>query len=148
MHKFIFEKFEKKHYSEYQSWFSDPDIKNALGYIDDEWLNYILNDQEGIELVAIKDSMILAVIGLHFPSPKDPTYTITNIAVKPQLKNKGFGSQILSALINEYPLKNNEYWVCHVDPQNKNAQRFFEKNAWEKSQEQDMIKYILKNSSS
>jgi len=80
---------------------------------------------------------------LNFPTEIEHSYTITNIAVKPNLKNNGIGSEVLAALLNKYQLRENEYWVSYVGMENKNGQRFFEKNGWTKITENDMIKYTI-----
>ncbi len=143
--KFEFRKFIRQYFNEYCNWFKDKELKNTLGYIDEEWLNFILKDEEGIELAVFQDNKLICVIGLNYPDEMNKSYTITNIAVKPNLKNKGIGSEILLELLKKYQLNEDEYWVSFVDLKNKNGQRFFEKNGWMKYIEKDMIKYILLN---
>lgn len=141
--EFIFREFVKDYFDEYESWFENEELKTALEGIDEEWLHYILNDDKGEELAVFKAEQLVAVIGVQYPDKLVPCYGISNIAIKPNLKNKGLGSKILSALLKRKYLKPNEYWVCFVDVKNKNGQRFFEKNNWKKIsvEEHDMIRY-------
>ena len=85
----------------------------------------------------------MGVIGITYPTDKEAYYVITNMAVKPSLKNKGLGSKIIKELINRTALKPKEYWVSFVDKENKNGRHFLEKNGWTKKSaiEDGMIRY-------
>ena len=45
MTSFVFQKFRKEDYNEYNQWFEDEALKKALTGIDEEWLSYILADE-------------------------------------------------------------------------------------------------------
>lgn len=141
--EFEFRKFSRAEYEEYDSWFENKDIQKSLGYIDEEWFEYINNNKKGIELAVFQDNILIAVIGLAYPNAEDSSYFITNMAVKPTLQNRGLGSQILKTLIDKTDLKPNEFWAVNVFKFNIKAQRFFEKNTWKKMGEieEDMIQY-------
>ena len=140
--EFEFRKFTRADYQAYKSWFNNNALKKTLGDIDEEWLDYIMKDEEGIELTVSKNGELVCVIGLIYPNAKESSYIITNIAVKPLLKNKGLGTKILTQLIEKTELKQNEYWAAYVEMSNLNGHRFFEKNDWKRMEgDDDMVRY-------
>ncbi len=141
--KLEFRKFETQDFLEYKAWFEDSKLKQAIGFVDEDWLKHILQDKEGVELAVLIESELIAVIGIKFPSENNKSYAITNIAVKPNLRNSGIGSRVLNALLDRTKLLDGEFWICYVDFKNKTAQQFFEKNGWKKYPEDDMVKYVL-----
>lgn len=122
--------FAEEHYFEYKKWFDKDAIKNALGYIDEEWLNYILNDTAGIEYAVLQNKILVAVAGISLPSATEKSYVINNIAVNPSHFGKGIGSLVLKELVLRYPAKEDESWLAYVDVKNESAQKFFTKNDW------------------
>ncbi len=122
--------FKSSDFSAYQQWFLDVDTKRALGDIDEEWLDYILQEENGIELAVLKYKKLVAVVGLVYPDASHPYYTVANMAVHPKYRNQGLGSRILEQLFDNLKLKPEEYWVGYVAPENAPAQHFLEKNGW------------------
>ena len=125
------ERFSKTHYEEYRAWFEDETMKEYLGHVDQEWLEYILNDQSGREFTAIKNGKLVGVVGITFPCEGNQNYVITNLAVNPKMKRSGLGSQIINCLVNMVPLKENEQWTSYVNVNNMIAHDFFEKLNWQ-----------------
>jgi ribosomal protein S18 acetylase RimI-like enzyme len=144
--EFYFSPFAREHYPEYKSWFKDPLLAKALGSIDEDWLAHILNDTTGAELAVTSQQQLIAVIGLSYPQPDHPYYVITNLAIRPDLRRAGLGTQVLESLRQHYPLENEVYWVCYIDMANVAAQHFIEKNNWHKVGpiEDNMIRYELR----
>jgi N-acetylglutamate synthase-like GNAT family acetyltransferase len=139
---FNFQKFSARDFKTYKAWFKDKTLQKTLGYIDKEWLDYILTDQTGIEYSVFQNQQLIGVIGLNYPNETEKSYVISNIALQPNLKNRGLGSKMLKAFMQKITLKPEEYWVSYVENFNFNAQHFFEKNGWTKINEVDeMIRY-------
>ncbi len=138
-------KFTRDLYSEYKSWFADPELDRRLGPMDEEWLECVLAETDGVEYAAFQNGEMVGVVGIKFPDAEHPVYTITDLAVKPELKGKGVGSQMLSRLMEMHPLKEHEYWVGYVDEKNPKAGRFLESNRWTRMStqpdEHGMIEY-------
>lgn len=141
--KITIQKFTEKDYPLYRAWFEDKALQRTIGGIDQEWLEYILRDEDSSEYTMFYDGELVGVLGVQHPSKKEQSYVITNIAIKPALKNKGFGTKMLWEVVKLIKLKSDEYWVSYVDRSNKNAQQFFEKNNWNKigEGEDDLIRY-------
>lgn len=125
-----FESFKKEHFETYKNWFKNDVIKEALYFIDEEWLEYVLKDTKGIEYVVLLNDEILAVVGIEFPSEDEKYYGITNLAINPTKFRKGYGSAILKELYKIHPLEKNEAWLAFVEYDNISAKLFFEKNGW------------------
>lgn len=128
----IFTKFKPQDFAEYQSWFKDPELNAHLGPMEenDPWLDYILTNNEGVEYSIFNEHQMIAEVGILFPNQQYPSYYITNLAIKPGLRNQGVGSKVLKALINLHPLKGGESWKTAVNANNPKARSFLEKNGW------------------
>ncbi len=125
-----FEKFKRENYEEYNSWFSNEQIKKALFDIEGNWLEYVLNDTTGAEYAVFTGNELSAVVGIIHPTSDYPTYGIKNIAVHPDKFRQGIGSRVLELLLKMHSLNKDEYWIAFVDEENHSAQRFFEHNDW------------------
>lgn len=126
-----FEKFNPQHFPEYRSWFEDPDLNRNLGpAVDQEWLDSVMNESDGCQYSVFDGEALIAVVGIKFPDDEHPTYGITDIAVKPRLRGRGIGSQVLGHLMALHPPKPGESWVAFVDERNPRARAFLEKQGW------------------
>ena len=58
--------FRKQDFPEYLSWFKDPDLNKRLGPMEaeDEWLQYVLNDQGGSTYSIFQNKNLVSVIGV------------------------------------------------------------------------------------
>ncbi|MDF1695413.1 MAG: GNAT family N-acetyltransferase [Saprospiraceae bacterium] len=128
---FTYSRFTRGYFSTYLKWFENELVKNALYGIDEEWLEYVLNDETGIEYAVFSEQEMLAVLGVKYPDADNPTYVITNIVVNPSVFGQGIGSLVLEDLNQLFVLEKGERWVAFVEPKNKIAQMFFAKNGWE-----------------
>jgi ribosomal protein S18 acetylase RimI-like enzyme len=143
---FIFKKFPRSAFENYKSWFEDTALQNTLGGVDEEWLAHVLTDETGEELAVFREEVLLAVVGIVYPTLVHPYYVISNMAVRPDLAGQGIGSKVLKELIARYVLRPNEYWKCYVETSNTVARRFFEKNGWQSiagDVEEGMIGFAL-----
>ena len=136
-----FKIFKKAYFDQYQRWFKDDQIKNALYDIDEEWLEYILNDNSGVEYAIFSELEMVAEVGIVFPTFENPFYVINNIAINPTKFRKGIGSKVINELFELHPLKENEYWVAFVEEDNIVAYNFFKKNGWAVKTNLDMIRF-------
>ena len=128
--KLKFQKFKAKDFKEYKSWFQDADLNRELGPMDQEWIDYTLKEKDGQTYGVFSKGKLVAVAEVKFPNPEHTYYVITSIAVKPSLRKKGIGSQVLQELVKLHSLKKNQYWKAFVNTKNKTAKLFLEKNAW------------------
>ncbi len=129
--KLTFARFAPEHFAEYQSWFDDPDLNRALGpQVDQEWLDCVMSETDGCQYAVCEAGEVVACVGIKFPDPEHPTYTITDIAVKPQRKGRGIGAQVLAELMRLHPCKSRQSWVAFVDEHNPKAKSFLEKCGW------------------
>jgi len=144
--KLRFIRFKPEHFETYQSWFENDRIKSTLYGIDNEWLEFVLNNETGIEYAVFVVNEMVAVVGIELPTSTDPFYAITNIAVNPDLFRSGIGTLILKGLYEKHELKVGEKWIVYVEEKNYSAQSFFSKNGWKRKKSNDgMIRFEMNN---
>ena len=125
--------FSEDHYGDYKQWFQSPSIQSALGDIDAEWLEYVINDAEGREYAVLDGNDLVAVVGLVYPTNEHPFFVISNIAVHPEKHNRGIGSWIIHNIAQTIKEGGDKSWVAYVEHENVQAQKFFVKNGWQQS---------------
>ncbi len=123
-------KFKKEDFPEYKSWYTDAELMKRLGPMDNEWLEYILNEIDGCQYSAFLEYELIGVVGVKFPTEQNLSYYITDFAIKPNRREEGIGSQVLCELLKEHSLKLGQTWKTFVDDSNTNAKAFFQKNGW------------------
>lgn len=144
-------KFKKEDFLEYLLWFDDAELNQRLGPMEDgdEWLTSVLNDIKGCTYSLFLDKELVSVIGIAFPDYENPTYCITNIAIKPSQRGQGIGKEVLRKTMALQHLEAGQYWIAYVEEDNAKAKRFFERNGWKVSpniqDESDMVLYVLRN---
>lgn len=139
------ELFREDHFQEYQSWFTDIELNKRLGPIDKDWLDHVLNEENGRQYAFTDGKKLVAVAGIILPNGLHDYYTLTDMAVCPKFKNQGLGSKVLKQLIEMYHSENKS-WKAHVDHDNEAAIQFFKKNGWSSDHTLDnenMICFIL-----
>ncbi len=125
--------FTKDDFGEYQSWFLSEALNEHLGPAPDQlWLDQILYDGEGAQLVVLDDDEIVAVVGVCFATPKNPFQVITDIAINPKLARQGVGSLALNEVLSQTELDEDYSWRTFVDEKNPDAMAFFKKNQWDR----------------
>lgn len=133
-----FKLFKKDDFAEYLSWFQDPSLNAFLGPMEenDEWLTHILKElneeteDRGCTYSVFSNANLVAVVGVAFPTSKFPCYLLTSIAVKPDLRKRGFGKLVLNTIIDLLPTKEGQNWQAQVDEKNIIAKSFFENSGW------------------
>lgn len=140
-----FEIFKRKHFQAYKSWFQNKRIRTALYSIDEEWLDYVLHETDGIEFAVLKGGYLVGVVGITLPKETAPYYVINNLAVHPSHFGEGFGKAILEKLLQRFPLRAEQCWVAYVEKINTDAQQFFAKCNWTRQKfdkkEDDLIRF-------
>ncbi|MBI3336260.1 GNAT family N-acetyltransferase [Candidatus Peregrinibacteria bacterium] len=125
-----FSTFRVEDFPEYKSWYDDAELNKRLGPMDDEWLSHIMSERDGCEYSIFRDRELVAVTGLTFPTIEHPYYIVTDLAIKPHLRDQGIGSAILHELMRLHALQPGQSWKVFVDIKNPKAKLFFEKNGW------------------
>ena len=128
--KFTFSKFSIQDFPAYQSWFSDKTLDAELGPMDHDWLEAVLQQENGCQYSIFSQDELIAVIGVIFPDAGHPSYYITDFAVRPDNRNQGIGSKILTELLEQKELQSVLSWKAFVKKDNDSAKRFFTKNGW------------------
>lgn len=143
------QQFKLDHFSTYQSWFLDELVQAHLGTPpDQEWLDYILKEEGGMQYTFFEKQKMIGVMGIVFPDKDHPHYFITDIVVNPKRREEGIGAQMLCLLQDLHPLGIDQSYKAFVDIKNKNAQLFFKEIGWHLEREQPdkdgMLSFILK----
>jgi len=127
----MFVKFRAADFPEYRAWYEDRELNEHLGPpVDQEWFDFVTASTEGCEYGVFDDEVLVAVVGIWFPTAEHPAYTISDMAVKPQLRGRGIGSQVLADLMGLYELGPGQSWVAYVHIGNPRARTFLEKHRW------------------
>lgn len=126
-----FELFTLGRFHEFQLWFRDPDINRHLGpEVDEDWLQHILKDVGGVHYCAIEKKQMVAVVGVVFPTAEHDYFVISDIAVNPSLKRRGYARRVIAKLQSQYLLAHRQHCVAYVDPTNSAAISLFEDCGW------------------
>lgn len=130
--------FGPQHFPDYCDWFRDALVHSTLGPTpDQEWLDHITEDTSGRQFAVLSDIDLVAVAGFAY-SPRDPRpWVLTDFAIKPQLRGRGWASFILDRLIehllttgsgesapNARPIR------AYVDVRNSRGLAFFDRCGW------------------
>lgn len=143
----IFRQFRHEDFQEYLSWFGNSELNNALGPMNknDDWLESVLSQTDGIEYSIFRNKELLSVIGIKFPEARHSFYCITDFAVNPKFVRRGMGSEILARLIALHSDDSCNRWTTYINANNQAAQLFFRKNSWvcesEKPDSNDMLEF-------
>ena len=136
--------FARHHYPTYAGWFADARIDDALGPMDEAWLEHVLYDDEGVQYAVCAGDQLIGVVGLVLGDADHDYPVITDLAVRPDLIGKGLGPHILELVYERHPLPPGRRYMTYVATRNRPAKRFFERNGWEMTEagEQDgMLEY-------
>ncbi|MEY9333835.1 RimJ/RimL family protein N-acetyltransferase [Pseudomonas protegens] len=129
-----------------QDWFKDPQLNQELGPLDQEWLDAVMNEDNGIQLVAIEDNQPVALIGCAWHPAPHELHGITDIAVSPAYKKQGLGRNALYETIKWSGHPPCSGWVAFVSPQNAEAEAFFSSVGWKYTGlDDEMHRFELRN---
>ena len=125
-----FSKFRAEDFTEYKSWYKDALLNRELGPMDDKWLEHVLKERDGQQYSVFREGELIAVVGIMFPIEGYPDLYLTDFAIKPDSRDQGIGSAVLTELMRLHPLKPEQLWKTVVNVRNTQAKAFFEKNGW------------------
>ena len=134
-------------------WFTDDTLARELGPLDEQWLEHVLSDSTGVELVieavhpATGRPAPIALVGVvwgHLAgdtetpdadgSPShggaDASHAITDLAIDPARRGFGLGRIALAATMSWPGHPPAQSWVAFVDPGNDPARQFFRALGW------------------
>lgn len=115
-----------------QDWFTDERLNAELGPLDAEWLEYVLADRGGVELVASDPAALelpLALVGVVWATADHP-HTISDLAVSPALRGRGLGRRAITAVLAWEGHPPGDDWVAYVASDNPAADAFFRALGW------------------
>lgn len=128
-------RFERADWEWIQRWFTDETLDRELGPLDDEWLEHVLSELDGVQLViegAHPSTGLLspiAVVGVVWGEP-DQGHAITDLAIDPHRRGYGLGRTAIDATLAwpEHPPTTS--WFAFVDTENTGAHAFFSAIGW------------------
>ena len=133
---FNFKEISEKDFIEFKSWFEDKELNRQLGPMDEEtwelWQSYRKREEPCVEICAFQEGDLVGVVNVKLASKTDPIHCILAIAIRPKLKGKGLGSELLRQLMRLEWFDESKAWMAHVDEENDAGLRFFEKNNWKR----------------
>lgn len=126
-----------------QQWFEDATLNNELGPLDEEWLEYVLADETGAQLVYCEaDGSPAALIGCVW-DPAGIEHGITDLAVHPRRRTSGVGRRAVDATLSWSGHPASEHWVAFVDPENTAAFSFFSTLGWQHEGRDDLMERFV-----
>jgi N-acetylglutamate synthase-like GNAT family acetyltransferase len=131
-----FAPFTVEDFPEYQSWFQDKELNQALGPMkkNDEWLLTVLKRDKKMvcEYSIFNESKeLIAVVGILLPRENNTSFYITDFAIKPNVRGRGIGKEILRKLFSLHSKKEEKRtWKTFVHETNTKAKHFFKTNGW------------------
>lgn len=125
------------------AWFEDEWLNRELGPMDEEWLEHVLSDKDGVELVAQDSARPVGLVGIKWATLKNPCHGVTDLAINPSMRRQGLGRAVLSAAMNWHGHPNTDKWVAYVDSNNKPPAALLKSLGWaETSSENNMRKFV------
>lgn len=113
-----------------QEWFQDALLNLELGPMDQAWLEAVLGEPDGVQLVAAIEGVPVALIGCIWGTDAHPSHYITDIAVSPKLRGQGFGLRALQLAMAWPAHPPTSKWTAFVNPRNLPAQSLLRKASW------------------
>ncbi|MEH3128969.1 MAG: GNAT family N-acetyltransferase [Mycolicibacterium neoaurum] len=119
------------------AWFGDEELNRRLGPLDEEWLEHVLAESAGVQLVITDaDGAPVGLAGCAW-GPSDGVHAITDLAVCPWRRRSGLGREVLSAVLSWGDHPPTRGWVAFVDPDNRAAVEFFVAAGWHVDGDED-----------
>ncbi|MEE6170356.1 MULTISPECIES: GNAT family N-acetyltransferase [unclassified Mycolicibacterium] len=113
-----------------EQWFRDAELDQRLGPLDEEWLEHVLSDREGVQLVVESVSGTPVALAGCAWDPVGSSHGITDLAVCPWMRRFGIGQRALKSVLEWSGHPPTKRWVAFVDPDNHAAQAFFSAIGW------------------
>lgn len=115
-----------------KSWFRDAELNAELGPLDLEWLDHVLGDHGGVEVVVEESGRPVALVGCVW-GDADNDHAITDFAVDPARRRAGLGARVLAAVLawDGHPApRDGGRWTTYVMEDNRRAHAFFSAQGW------------------
>lgn len=111
-------------------WYRDPELNHRLGPLDATWLEHVLTEHEGAQLVIENTAGTpVALVGCVWDST-GTGHAITDLAVDPKLRRHGIGRRALAAVLSWQGHPRTQRWTAFVEPENLTAFDFFTAIGW------------------
>lgn len=122
--------FEQSDWDWMQKWFEDEVLNSRLGPVDETWVEYVLADTDGAQLVVeLPDGAAVALVGVAWDRA-GRVHCITDIAVDPRRRRCRIGGAALSVVMAWRGHPPVDTWIAFVDPENSPASTFFSSIGW------------------
>ncbi|PJI91262.1 ribosomal protein S18 acetylase RimI-like enzyme [Yoonia maricola] len=123
-------------------WFSDPWLNKELGPLDDAWLEHVLNQPNGIELVATESEQPIGLTGITWSDATSGYHTITSLSVNPAQRGRGIGRKVLDATTRWSGHPKGSGWIAFVTKDNLPPAKLLLSAGWlEDSETKGMRKF-------
>ncbi|MEN0003398.1 MAG: GNAT family N-acetyltransferase [Bacteroidota bacterium] len=116
--------FRRSDFSTYQQWYDDAQMNDALGPVDNAWLEYVLSENEGKQFSMLQQEELLGVAGIIWPTQLYPVHYITDLAIAPSHQGKGYG-RLLIELLSKQSRPSSNVWKAFVMRNNPAGKAFF-----------------------
>lgn len=113
-------------------WFRDPWLNKELGPIDKEWLQYVLAQSDGVELVATIDQQPIGLVGVSWDSDTERAHVINSLAINPALRRMGFGRRVLKAALQWRGHPETSVWCAFTAKENHTPERLLLSMGWKR----------------
>lgn len=118
-------------------WFDDAWLNKELGPVDKEWLDCVLSEADGIELVAELNEQPIGLIGIKWSTAEHPFHTITDLAINPTLRGRGLGRSVLKAAMVRRGHPNTDKWITFTAEDNDSPARLLLSMGWHSAGKQN-----------
>jgi RimJ/RimL family protein N-acetyltransferase len=122
-------RFQPEHYTEYASWFADPELNRRLGLMDSNWLAAVLSqpETEGSTWAVSRGAQLVAVVETALDPQRRLPAVITAIATRPALRRQGIGSLVLAQILSLHRSQGIREHLAFVAVDSPGARRCLEK---------------------
>ena len=137
---------QKEDWAWVSDWFRDAWLMKELGPMDREWLDHVLNQTDGVELVAEIEGQPIGLIGITWCTLEHPFNVITDLAIAPLLRRSGLGRRVLKAAMEWPGHPNADQWITFTAKDNDPPARLLISMGWLEAGEQNgmnRFKFIL-----
>lgn len=125
------------------AWATDPVVDRELGPIDRSWLEHVLADDSGIELIIVdREQRPFALVGCVW-DPSGESHVVSDIAVDPRRRSTGLGRRAIAAALGWAGHPETAGWTAFVSLDNSTALHFFRALGWQDQGQQDGMRQFF-----
>ncbi|MBS4104597.1 GNAT family N-acetyltransferase [Tsukamurella paurometabola] len=113
-------------------WFRDAELDAELGPLDLEWLDHVLEEPSGVQLVVEESGNPIGLVGCEWGNSEND-HVVTDLAVDPARRRTGLGTRSLTAALawEGHPApREGGSWRAYVMEDNRRAHAFFTAQGW------------------